>query len=72
MKTHLRTRTDIFATLQSFKPLESEFILFEDSQTETMTFAARYQALRRQGVITGIYSFTNSENPKGTTITRKS
>lgn len=74
METHLRkrTETDIFATLQAFKPQESEFILFENSHTDTTTFAARYQTLRRQGLITGVYAFKTSKSPRGTTIIRLS
>lgn len=71
-ETHLKKREtiDILSTLRSFKPLESELILFSDSQTETNTFSARYQQLRAQGVINGSFSFHRSNNPKGTIIVR--
>lgn len=71
---HLKKRitVDILSTLRSFKPHESELILYSDSQTSTATFSARYQALRKQGVLSSTFSFMNSENPKGTLIVRKS
>lgn len=73
MATHLRqqTRTDIFATLKAFKPLEQEFIPFEISRTETTTFSARYRDLKNKGLLDGTYSFYGSVEPKGTLIFRK-
>lgn len=72
MQTHLRKRTttDILATLKSFKAGESDFIPFKDSQTDTRTFSARYQALKREGSISGTYRFYSSNDPHGTTIVR--
>lgn len=73
-ETHLKKRevTDIFGTLQNFKPLESELILFKDSKTETTTFRVRYNQLKAQGLIDGTFSFHRSTNPEGTTIVRTS
>lgn len=71
-ETHLKKRetTDILSTLRSFKPLESELILYSNSKTETNTFSSRYQQLKLQGSIEGEFSFHRSNSPKGTIIVR--
>ena len=70
--THLKKRikTDVLGTLKSFKVGESELILYDNSQTDTCTFSSRYQTLKREGAITGVFRFHRSEEPRGTIITR--
>lgn len=71
-ETHLKKREviDFLSTLLSFKPLDTELILFKDSRTETNTFSVRYHQLKEQGLIDGVYSFRQSKEPKGTIIIR--
>ena len=72
--SHLKKieRTDILSTLRSFEVGESEFIPFSESQVETNTWRARYDILRRTGVIDGKFVIHASKNgmPTGTLIMR--
>ena len=72
-ETHLKKveKTEILATLKSFSVGESEFITFSDSQVDTITFRVRYSQLRKQGLLTGEFSFFDSQSPVGTLIFRK-
>lgn len=64
-------KTNIFATLNSFKAGDSEFIPYEKSKVETRTWDVRCRVLRKQGTLEGKYRFIKQENPRGTLIYRE-
>lgn len=73
MATLLKKRdvTDIRGTLRNFHVGDTEMILESESHVDTKTWSTRCGQLRKQGLLQGVYSFVNCENPAGTVIIRK-